>query len=109
MEVKKDWGTVWTELPFRYATMHFPTRKRDKVDVHATHHMIVGGDFKRLFVVKREAITNSPIVEKWVRNRSLLENFYEVNVDHPHAAFYFKKNGRWVLHTKQDEIDAILN
>ena len=77
-EVKKDWGTEWSEMPFRWDTMHFPYRKRDKAKVHATHMMVVGGDLKRLFIVNREIMLESPVEYKWVRNRRREEPFFSV-------------------------------
>jgi len=102
-EIKDDWGTRWQEdtwdgkeYPFKWPSMHFPYRKRDKAQVHATHHMIVGGDEKRFFLIPRQTIITSPVIEKRCRNRKGLEPFFEVSL--PAAkSMWFEKNekGRW--------------
>ena len=77
--------------------MDFPYRKRDKAEEHATHMMIIGGDHTRLFIVNREAMLESPVEDKWCRNRTGSEPFFKVDTLNPKAAFYFKneKTGKW--------------
>lgn len=96
-EIKQDWGTKWFDVPFKFHTMDFPYRKRDKAEEHATHMMIIGGDYKRLFIVNREAMLGSPVENKWCRNRKGSEPFFKVDIQDPKAAFYFKneKTGKW--------------
>lgn len=95
-EIKKDWGTKWFDMPFKYEAIHIPFRRRDKAEVHSTHHMVIGGDLKRLFIVKRDVVINSPIEEKKCKNRGWqLEPFYVIPITADHSKFYFKKNNKW--------------
>ena len=97
VEIKKDWGTKWKDVPFRYSTMDIPYRKRDKAKEHATHHIVVGADLRRLFVVERSVVLDSPVTYKKVRNRGWQEEpFFNVPLPSPKSAFYFKnETGKW--------------
>lgn len=96
-EIKVDWGTKWLEIPFKYPTMDIPYRKRDKTDVHATHMMVIGGDLKRLFIIKRETMLNSPVGSKKCRNRNWAEEpFFQIPLPCDHSTFYFKKKEEWL-------------
>jgi hypothetical protein len=101
-EVKEDWGTKWVDVPFKFHTMDFPFRKRNKAIQHATHMMIVGGDHKRLFIVNREVMLESKVSYKPCRNRQEPEPFFNVDITSPKSAFYFKnKDGNWVHYTNK--------
>lgn len=96
-EIKKDWGTKWFEMPFKWPSMDIPFRKREKADVHATHHMVIGGDLKRLFIVPRKVVLESPVTSKPCRNRNWEpEPFYNVQLPCEHSAFYFKTDDKWI-------------
>lgn len=98
-EIKNYWGTLWKEQPFRYETMDVPYRKRDKTEEHATHHILIGEDLKRLFLVKREAVINAPVSEKWVRNRRQNEPFFNIDIRSPDGAFWIKDDsGKWNIY-----------
>jgi len=104
-EVKKDWGVEWFNIPFMYTTIHFPYRKRNKAREHATHMMIVGGDQRRLFVVERQVMLESPVEEKWVRNRKQYEPFFYVDIYAPTSEFWFKNaSGVWQIHDETTPI-----
>ena len=97
-EIKKDWGTKWKEIPFRYPTMDIPYRKRIKSEIYTTHMMVIGGDLNRLFIVKREIMMNSNISKKKCRNRysNELEPFYNIDLNSKFSKFYFKLKGKWL-------------
>jgi hypothetical protein len=97
-EIKNDWGIKWLEMPFKYDTMDIPYRKRDKTKVHATHHMIIGGDLNRLFIVKREKVLSAKVENKKVRNRNWAEEpFYRLSLPCEFSFFYFKnENNKWI-------------
>lgn len=100
-EIKADWGTVWTDMPFKWPTMDIPYRKRDKAEVQATHMMVIGGDYQRLFIVNRDVMLNeefTKISSKWVRNRKREEPFFNIVLPAPKSAFWFKKNSKWSLY-----------
>lgn len=95
-EIKQDWGTKWLEMPFKYPTMDIPFRKRDKTEQHATHMMVIGGDLKRLFVVNREVMLNSPKSYKKCRNRGWAEEpFFNIQLPAPQSSFWFKEGKKW--------------
>jgi hypothetical protein len=106
VELKKDWGTVWLEQPFRYSTVDIPFRKRDKAEVHATHHVVIGGDLERLFIVKRSVVLSSTVGYKMCRNRSAPEPFYKVRVEN--GMFVVKKADKWVPY-KEKNVQPSLN
>ena len=102
-EVKADWGTVWTadrwknrKYPFPWPTMDFPYRRRNKTLEHCTHHIVVGGDFRRFFIVPRNVVLESPVEEKWCRNRGGSEPFYRVNLPATNSAWFENENGIWI-------------
>ena len=85
--------------------MDVPYRKRTKAEVHATHHMIIGGDLNRFFICSRNALETAPVSEKTVRNRidpetnrRMSEPFFNIDINHPEAAFYFKVADKWQLY-----------
>jgi hypothetical protein len=100
-EIKVDWGTKWVDEPFKYSTVDVPFRKRDKAEVQATHQMVIGGDHKRLFIVKREVMLDPEITQvtsKACRNRGWQkEPFYNIPIKAPHSSFWVKRNGRWKI------------
>lgn len=99
LEIKKDWGTKWLEIPFKWPTMDIPYRKRDKAEEHATHHIVIGGDLKRLFIVNRNVVIDSPVTYKKVRNRNWQEEpFFNIPLPSPKSAFWFKnKDNKWII------------
>jgi hypothetical protein len=100
-EIKQDWGSKWKEIPFRYDTVDIPYRKRDKAEEHATHHMVIGGDLKRLFIVNREAVLKSPVNYKKCRNRGWEEEpFFNVDIESPKSSFWFKESEKWKVYKK---------
>lgn len=108
-ELKKEWGAGWSwprkdtpDVPYKWDTMDFPYRKRDKGDVHAHVHDVVGIDMKRLFRVPRRIMLKAPTGEKYVRNRGCMEPFFRLPLPAPCSAFWHKVNGVWVLARKWD-------
>lgn len=93
-EIKRFWGTKWGNK-FPYTSMNIPYRKRNKAEEHATHHMIIGEDLNRFFIVERSVVLTSPVEEVWVRNRKGYENFYKVSVSSDCSGFWEKKRGKW--------------
>jgi hypothetical protein len=109
VEVKKEWGTEWQEnhdnpkygwasreYPFPWPTMDFPYRKREsKRRAKVTHHIIVGGDYNRLFIVPRDVVLQSPVEDKYVRNRKTNEPFFKVGLPCAKGAWYELRDGKW--------------
>lgn len=108
-ELKKDWGPAWSmpnchpEVPYKWPTMDFPYRKRDKAKVHANFHDVVGRDLRRVFRVPRKVILESPVSEKWVRNRQCMEPFFNVALPAPCSAFWHKVDDNWQIARKWDK------
>jgi len=109
VEVKEDWGTVWFEdhpnqkmgwlekaFPFPYSTAHFPYRKRGSATREmVTHHMMIGGDFKRAFIIKRAIVLKSRIIICRPRNRNgEKEPFFDPCVG---QGYFFELHDKWIL------------
>lgn len=107
-EVKWEWTPVpdakerlWTSrarygYPFRWPSMDFPWRKRDKAEEHANLHVIVGGDGLRLFMVHRRILLSSPVGYKPVWNRGgAKEKFFFVSPAQTGCTFYEKRGAEW--------------
>lgn len=107
-ELKKEWKTEWSkpvvhpDVNFKWPTMDVPYRKRDKADVHAHLHHIVGGDGKRVFWVWRKTVLSSPVSDKWVRNRGCYEPFFNVELPAPSSMFWEEVNGVWRITHRWD-------
>lgn len=101
-EVKADWGTEWQKemwefltCPFPFCTMHIPFRKRKDSNI-CTHHVVIGGDCRRLFIVHRSVMVASPIEEKWCRNTRMKEPFYAVRLPAEMSLWFEKdENDKW--------------
>ena len=120
VEVKEDWGTVWTENhpnqkkcgwaekahPFPHPTMHYPYRKRGSVNREmVTHHMTIGGDHKRAFIVNRKTVLNSRVKYVKPRNRGgQKEPFFDAFVGQGH--FFEWHNADW-QHIKPKPVKPI--
>lgn len=101
-EIKVDWGTKWKDVPFKYSTMDIPYRKRDKAEEHATHMMVIGGDYKRLFVVNREVMLESPVSYKKCKNRGWKEEpFFNIDIYSPKSFFWFKEKDSWKIYKRK--------
>lgn len=97
-EVKHDWGIKWHDVPFRFDTVDFPYRRRDRFKgEYGTHHIIVGGDDRRMFLVSRKILLASPIRYKMCRNRDGEEPFYGVEWKKlgNKVCFFFKESNGW--------------
>lgn len=107
VEVKEDWGTVWFEnnpkfgwiekaFHFPFPTMHLPYRKRGSASREmVTHHMIIGGDFKRAFIVNRATVLKSRIITCKPRNRNgEKEPFFDAFVG---QGYFFELHDKWNL------------
>ena len=111
INVKIDWragfdwkGRDWTknaseDYPFLWDTMDYLWRKNDNEGKRnlPTHHMTVGGDYKRIFINPRCNLSDTNVKLKWCKNTRQEEPFYMCDLPAPGSAFYEKKsNGDWV-------------
>lgn len=111
INVKRDWraeldwkGRDWTvhpskDYPFLWDTMDYLWRKNDNEGKRnlPTHHMTVGGDYKRLFFNPRKNLKENNVKLKWCKNTRQNEPFYMVDLPAPGSHFYEKKsNGDWI-------------
>jgi len=111
INVKKSWvpgldskNRDWTinpneDFPFFWNTMDYLWRKNSNKGKRnlPTHHMTIGGDYKRIFLNPRSNICESNIDYKYCRNTRQQEPFYMCNLPAPLSIFYEKnKKGTWV-------------
>lgn len=109
-ELKKEWGPKYCvprqeepDVPYRWDTMDFPYRKRDKAKVHAHVHDVVSGDQKHVFRVVRPIVLAAPVENKYVRNRCCEEPFFKVALPAPSSTFFEKVDGAWRIARRWDE------
>lgn len=111
INVKKDWragldwkGRDWTEnssedYPFIWNTMDYLWRKNDNEGKRnlPTHHMTVGGDYKRIFFNPRANLSEDSIKLKWCKNTRQEEPFYMCKLP-AKGSFFAEKNsnGDWL-------------
>lgn len=89
-EEKRVWGPGRKYPTFTFRTVSIPMRKRDKTREHATHHLVVGHDCRRAFLVPRKVVLESPTWDKVCSNTGETEGFYNISVYHKEAAFLQK-------------------
>lgn len=101
-ELKQKWkGLAWSQpighpdVPFMYPTIDFPYRKRDKADVHAHYHDIVGESW--LFRCHRSVVVQAPVHRKYCDNTGRKEPFFTVPLPAPRSQFWQKVDGVCVL------------
>lgn len=111
INVKKGWkpglddeGRNWIkhsfmEYPFCWDTMDYLWRKNSNDGKRnlPTHHLTIGGDYKRIFFNPRFNLKESSVGLKWCSNSRQKEPFYMCMLPAPNSTFYEKKrNGDWV-------------